>query len=111
LAPVVAVAASVGSGGNWALLVGSLSDSGTRKLRAALLPEVIRAFQIDCRFLPALGELCEYGLQRGVCGPFGQFSTPQRALTALLWISAHGVPVTRSVALHLVQKPLTLRAR
>src|SRR5215510_7595855 len=34
-----------------------------------------------------------HGLQGLVCGPFGQFGTPQRALTALLWIGARGVPV------------------
>jgi len=57
----------------------------------APLSDLIRAFQFNCRFLPALGEVCEDGLQGGLCGPFGQVSTPQRALTALLWICAHTV--------------------
>ena len=52
--------------------------------------ELARALQVNCCFPPALGEVCENGLEGVVCGPFCQFSTPQRALTALLWIGAHG---------------------
>ena len=56
-----------------------------------LLPVLghLRAFQFGRRFEPPLREVLEHGFQMRVAGPFGQFSTPQRALSALLRVHAY----------------------
>jgi hypothetical protein len=56
-----------------------------------LLPVLghLRAFQFGRRFEPPLREVLEHGFQMRVAGPFGQFSTPPRALSALLRVHAY----------------------
>src|SRR5262245_45760076 len=72
------------------------TSAGGRLLTSpsARLSTLIGAFQLNCGFQPALGQICEHGLQGRVCSPFGQFSTPQRALTASLWIGVHAYEPT-----------------